>query len=184
MPDERLIRRCQQHDPAAFAAMIDLIGPRTYRLAYRLAGNRHDALDMVQEAYETIWRKLPSLRSPEAFPAWYLQVTANACRDWLRRHRRAPTPISPDRSELPQQTAAEAPEQAALRREAQEIVQEAVRSLPPDYAVTVALHYQEGVGYRELAALLGVPARTVETRLRRAREMLRKRLRVYYSSGR
>lgn len=172
--DAALARRCRGGDPAAFQRLVELTSQRTYRLAHRLTGNPHDALDVVQEAYTAVWRALPGLRDPEAFAGWFLQVVTRACRDWLRRQRRAPIPVHG-----PPEAVADrgpTPEEAAVLGDTQQAVRRAVGALPPDYAVTVALHYQEDLSYREISQVLGVSVRTVETRLRRAREMLRRKL--------
>lgn len=174
--DVVLAERCRHGDPAAFAELVRATSDRVYRLAYRLSGNRHDALDMVQEAYAAVWVALPTLRQPESFRGWFLQVASNACRDWLRRRRRLPVPLAPEEIHA---ASPDSPESAVVTRETQASVQAAIRALPPDYAVTIALFYEEGLSYRELAAVLDVPVRTVETRLRRAREMLRRKLQRY-----
>lgn len=170
-----LILRCRDGDSAAFAQLVEATQARSYALAWRLAGNSHDAMDMVQEGYMAIWRALPGLRQPEAFTAWFLRVFANACRNWLRRARRAPMPVEDCSTPWTEETEA-TPEDAVVQQERQRAVQAMMRSLPPIYAVTVTLHYVEGLGYRELAEVLDLPVRTVETRLRRAREMMRRHL--------
>lgn len=179
--DGRLAQRCREGDPDAFADLVAVTGQLTYRWAHRLAGNRDDALDMAQEAYTAVWQALPGLREPNAFRTWFLRVVGNAYRDWLRRRRRTPAPAAApaDGERQPLLTAPNSgpqPDEQVLVRDTQAAVQAAVRSLPPIYAVTVTLHYLEGLAYRELAAAMGVSERTVETRLRRAREMLRRRL--------
>jgi RNA polymerase sigma-70 factor (ECF subfamily) len=76
------------------------------------------------------------------------------------------------------------PEDAAAGSEAQARVQEALLDLAPDLRLAVVLYDIEGQSYQEVARVLRIPEGTVKSRIHRARNALRERLRSYVSSGR
>ena len=94
--------------------------------------------------------------------AWLLQCTANACKDRFRFQRR--------RNTVPLEEAAEVPD------ETQRAVLEAVMALPAKYRDPIPLYYYEGYSQKEIAGILSLSLTAVQTRMQRAREMLRKEL--------
>lgn len=130
-----------------------------YRLAMARLGNAAMAEDIVQDVFLRYLRKAPTFHDEEHRKAWLLRVTVNCCRSavttaWMRHT----VPMDEGLSV----TMAEPSE-----------VWEAVQTLPPAQRIVVHLHYYEGYGVREIAALTSTREATVKTRLYRAREALR-----------
>ena len=142
-----------------FVERLEVLKGRLYRTALLYLGGEAAALDAVDEA---VYRGLVScgrLRQEEFFTTWITRILINVCNDELRRRRRE---IAVE--ELPE-TAAEAFDALPLR--------DAVARLPEKLRTAVHLYYAEGYSTEEIAALLGVPATTVRTRLHRARRQLK-----------
>lgn len=133
---------------------------------YRLALCRTQSVPDAQDVYQDVFlRLLGQAEAPqwegERLRAWLLRVTLNRCTDLHRfRLRRPVVPLE------------EVSEAAAAEDGAAELW-EAVARLPEKLRTAVHLHYAEGYSTEEIAALLGVPAATVRTRLRRARLKLK-----------
>lgn len=170
--DEDRIRRAQAGDPESFADLVRTYQGPVYSLAWRLAGNAEDARDLAQEAFLKIYLALPKYRFDAPLRTWLLRIVTNHCLDWLRR--RPPPSVPLDAAGAA--TAPAATDSEVESRLAAEALRQAVRELPPHYQVIVILHYTQDLSYREIADVLRIPVRTVETRLARARALLRRRL--------
>lgn len=138
--------------------------PAVYRLAYARTGSRADAEDVMQEVFLRLVKAGPDFDSEEHAKAWLLRVASNCANDLFRLPwRRREAPLADD---LP---APEAPETGS--------VTEAVLSLPARYRIPIHLYYYEDLSVAEIARTIGKSEGTVKSRLFRARNLLRERLR-------
>lgn len=148
-------------DPGALARRY---APAVYRLAYARTGSRADAEDVMQEVFLRLLKARPVFSSQDHAKAWLLRVAANCANDLFRLPwRRREAPLADD---LP---APEAPETGS--------VTEAVLSLPARYRIPIHLYYYEDLSVAEIARTIGKSEGTVKSRLFRARNLLRERLR-------
>ena len=136
-------------------------GPAVYRLALCRLQSIQDAEDVYQEVFLRLLDQDAAAWDGEHLKAWLLRCTVNRCHDLHRFRLRRPVLALED---LPE-TAVEADGGAAE-------LWEAVARLPEKLRTAVHLYYAEGYSTEEIAGLLGVPAATVRTRLRRARNKL------------
>ena len=127
--------------------------------------NYADTEDIFQTVFLKYALRPGSFRGPEHEKAWFIRVTVNACRDLLRRFRRAPTVPLEDLGDQP----------APLPPDHREVL-EAVQALPEKYRDVVYLHYYEGYTAPEIGRLLGKNVNTVYTLLTRSKELLRQKL--------
>jgi len=151
-----------------------------FNYARWLTRNDAEAEDVVQDALVRALRFFSSLRNDDA-RAWLLAIVRNS---WYTRLSRAGTAGASDDaivSELPD--GAPGPEALALQRQTADRVQAAIHSLPPDFREVIVLREIEGLSYKEIAAVVGVPAGTVMSRLSRARERLLAILEPLVSAG-
>ena len=148
---------------------------RVYRLAYRLAGNQHDAEDITQEVFVRVFRSLATY-TPGTFEGWLHRITTNIFLDLVRRRARIRfDALAEDAHErLPgrEPTPAQAYEETHLDAD----VQAALDALQPDFRVAVVLCDIEGLSYEEIAATLGIKLGTVRSRIHRGRAQLREAL--------
>ncbi|MBI5092430.1 MAG: sigma-70 family RNA polymerase sigma factor [Candidatus Hydrogenedentes bacterium] len=171
----RLVERARNGDLDAFGVLVNRYKDMAYAASYAILSNFHDAQDTAQEAFIQAWRKLDTLKDNQKFPGWLYQITRNLSLDQLRRAR-------PESGSLDDvvETAADAgdrdPAHCAERRELQETVHEAVRSLSEANRLATSLFYINGYSIDEVAEFLEVPAGTVKRRLHDARVKLRERM--------
>ena len=137
--------------------------------------------DLLQDVAVKLVEKIGELREPAALRPWLRSVALNAAREAARREKlrspRTETSGVQDGAnfDLPDPTS----DQVLVTEDARsdlELVMRELGSLPPEYAEPLMLRSLSGFSQRRIAELFGVPVTTVETRLARARRMLRERL--------
>ena len=168
-PDEELVRRVGQADPAAIQAMVARKLPRMLALAQRMLGDPVEAEDVAQEAMLRAWRQAPSWRPGKArFDTWLHRVALNLCYDRLRRRREVLTDAPPERADP-----APGPDRGVEAAQLGDRVNAALARLPERQREAIVLcHYQE-LGNIEAAALMDVSVEALESLLSRGRRALR-----------
>lgn len=173
--DEMLVLQCQGGDREAFRALFSRWGPRLNRLAVRLTADRDGASEVAQDAWLAIVQGLLRIDDPARFRVWAYRIVRNKCMDWIRRRQ-----VRRDAAQDLRAAATSRHIETGLPTldKADEIdqLQRALRQLPDDQQVILSLHYLDGLGVSEIAAVFDLPRGTVKSRLFNARAQLRKTL--------
>jgi RNA polymerase sigma-70 factor, ECF subfamily len=143
-----------------------------YNLARWLTRNTRDAEDVVQEAYLRAFRFFPSFRGGDA-RAWLMKIVRNTCYNWLHANRRLNDAAEFDENQFTPDTHAPNPEEIALQNDTGTFVREALEKLPRNFREVLILRELEGMSYKEIADITGMPAGTVMSSISRARGRLR-----------
>ncbi len=142
-----------------------------YALARWLSGNSADAEDIVQEACLRALRGLDRYAGGSA-RAWLLAITRNAAFTRHARNRPQALATTDDIENLPPADAAATPEEALIAKADAAAIELAIGALPPPFKETLVLRDINGLSYRDIAEITGVPLGTVMSRLARARGLL------------
>lgn len=166
-------------DPASvptWEEVADDYGRFLYNLAFRLAGNHHDAQDLVQEVLLRVRRGLRTYQ-PGNFEGWLSRITTNAFLDRVRKQNRRPTVSLPDGADefIAGSTGVDAEMAAA---DLPDYLQRHLAELPPDYRAAVVLKDVLGFSYEDIADTLDIPVGTVRSRIHRGRGRLKEALSV------
>lgn len=145
----------------ALADLFRQYGDDVFRLAYSYLGNRTDAEDVCQSVFLKLAEGKTALL-PGREKAWLLTCAANLCKSQLRSFWR--------------RNVGELDESVPFREESDREVWDAVMALPPKYRAVVHLYYWEGYGQGEISDILHISRTAVQTRMSRARDMLKKEL--------
>lgn len=146
-------------------------GDRVYRLAYRLAGNQHDAEDVTQETFIRVFRSLDRFE-PGSFTGWLHRITTNVFLDLVRRKSRVKMqPLGEDSKQIASDEPT--PEQVMSRADLGPDLQAALDGLAPEFRAAVVLCDVEGLTYEEVGQALGIKVGTVRSRIHRGRRALR-----------
>jgi len=172
-PDEpTLIRRAQAGDQQAFGILLRGYQRRVYALGFRFFRNSDDAEDLVQETFVRAWRSLERFDAARPFAPWLLRIASNrALTEIATRKRRGGEELDDN---LP--WAGPGADDDVERREMQQQVGRAVGELPEDQRMILLLRATEGLSYRQIAEAMDIPVGTVMSRLARAREAMRKKV--------
>jgi RNA polymerase sigma-70 factor (ECF subfamily) len=142
-----------------------------YRLALWLMRNEHDAEDVVQDASLRAFRYFRTFAGGNG-RAWFLRIVRNTCSGWrARRSEAVSDPFDEERHRS--ESAGRDPEALLLRTSDATLIARAMQALPDRFQQLLVLRELEGLSYREMADVIGVPIGTVMSRLSRAREALR-----------
>jgi len=152
------------------------------RLARWLIRNQHDAEDVVQEASLRAFRYFHTFTGGNG-RAWFLRIVRNTCADW-RGHRLEALMDQFDEEQHLSTRPTFDPEALLLRNDDATLVAQALRQLPDAFHQLLVLRELEGLSYRELADVIGIPIGTVMSRLSRARDALRIALDTELTSSR
>lgn len=175
-PDAQLVRRTKAGDTRAFGTLVERYMRRAYYGALGLVGSREDAMDLSQEAFVRAFRARHTIDPDRPFYTWLYQILRRLCFNHTRDRRTRRRGIDAAESWLVEQasarTAAMDPERALEAAEAQRRVREALESLSDRDREVLVLKEFEGLRYREIAEVIGVPIGTVMSRLYSARRRL------------
>lgn len=182
--DEQLALAYKAGDPHAFEELVRRHQGRVYAIAYRITGNREDALDAAQDAFVKAFRKIDAWQPVGGFLPWLLRLTVNQSIDATRRRKRRRHESLDDVGiEALAVTENVAPGSDTERRvRAAEIamrVQEALAVLSPAQRSVFVMRHYEGLQLAEIAAVLGCTVGSVKVHLFRALRKLQGQLKDF-----
>ena len=142
-----------------------------YRLARWLMRNEHDAEDVVQDASLRAFRYFRTFTGGNG-RAWFLRIVRNTCSGWRGHAFHAPTDLFDEEQHSGARPASD-PETLLLQTDDVTLIDRAMSNLPDRFRELLVLRELEGLSYRELADVMGIPIGTVMSSLSRARQALR-----------
>ena len=161
-----LVEKARGGDRAAFAALASAAVPRLFNVAVLMLRDRDLADDAVQETLVLAWRDLRGLRDLDGFDAWLHRVLVRCVyREADRERRKSVRVLSAGRLEDTPDAAGEVADRDAIDR--------GFRRIQPEHRAVLVLRHYLGMSDDEAAAVLGIPAGTVKSRLSRATAALR-----------
>jgi len=143
-----------------------------YNLARWLTRNEQDAEDVVQEAFLRAFRFYAGFRGGDA-RVWLMKIVRNTCYTWLHENRPLQDAAEFDESFFPSDSHSPNPEQVVLQNDNRALLRKALERLPSNFREVIILRELEGMSYREIANVTGMPAGTVMSGLSRGRHRLR-----------
>jgi RNA polymerase sigma-70 factor (ECF subfamily) len=175
--DGELMRRLQDGDDLALNDLMGRWGTRVLAFTKRYLSRHADAVDAAEEVFVKVYHHRHRYREGGMFASWLFAIAANLCRNHHRWQARHPGDVpGDDEPPLERSDGRPSPAENASRHETAKLVREAVQSLPHDLRVCVLLSEYEGQSHSEIGAALGCTAKAVETRLYRARQLLKDKL--------
>jgi len=176
--EQHIIRKVLSGDSNAFEELVLANQTNVYNLAFKMAGNPDDALDISQEAFFKAYRLLGTFRGESRFSVWLYRLTHNLCIDFLRKKTRtASVPLTYQDDEGGTQDidipdVRNLPENATLRKEVRKQIADGINQLEPIHREIIVMREIADMSYSEIAQTLSINEGTVKSRLARARKHL------------
>lgn len=169
--DDSLAARIRDGDDAALTELMDRYKRPILNFVYRLLGNASEADDIAQEVFVRVYQNIRKFRPGKArFSTWLFQIARNAAIDQLRkRARRQEQPMANIAPAAPEAREVEA-------HEIGERIAAAVAELPEDQRTAFVLAEYHDMSYADIADIMDCSEKSVESRLYRAKQLLRKQL--------
>ena len=178
-----LVAKAQAGDGEAFGALVRKYQSKIYRLAKHITQNDEDAEDVLQDAFLKAYEHLPGFQGNSKFYTWLVRIAVNEALMKLRKRRGDRTvpldePVDTGEEMVNREIAVwdDNPEQRYSQTEMQQILNDAVEELKPDFRTVFVLRDIEEMSTEETAEILGISVPAVKSRLLRARLALRERL--------
>lgn len=182
-----LVARARTGDEAAFGELMQAHHALVFRRVVAILRHEHDAHDVTQEVWLTVWRELPKFRGDAAFTTWLFPIATRRALDHLRKRQRwfnrfLPfTRANTDSTETtfePIDPTVD-PAQHLRQVERRQLLDDALATLPPLHRTVLTLRETEGLRYDDIATTLDLPIGTVMSRLYHARRLLAQKLKDF-----
>jgi RNA polymerase sigma-70 factor (ECF subfamily) len=183
VPDAVAVKRTLAGDRDAYRVLVERHSQNVYRLAYRMAGNSHDAEEIVQEAFLRGYQKLKQFAGQSNFGTWVYRIAANYAIDRIRQRK-----VEESRRELPSRTSedgqetdplsmvkdsAPSPERLAGSSQLALRMQQALEELTPAERTAIVMRHWDGCGIEEIASVLKSSTTAAKNTVFRAVQKLR-----------
>jgi RNA polymerase sigma-70 factor (ECF subfamily) len=185
-----LVRAILAGETARFDEIVSLFRERVYRIAWRMAQDREDALDIAQEVFLRSFRALRSWHGRARFSTWLHRIAVNASIDYIRRQTKYRDRTDSFDDMTPEAVAAieaksapfDEPRRLAYAKELRREIFDAVRRLPRRQRRCFVLRHYHECSIRDIATVLGITEGAVKRHLHRASRRLRSDLAARLSS--
>jgi RNA polymerase sigma-70 factor (ECF subfamily) len=171
-----LILRAQAGESAAFGELVQRYMRRAYFAALGFVGSSEDAMDLSQDAFVRAYRARQRINPDMPFYTWFYQILRRLCFNFIRDRKLHRTKLREQKSWIVDDAVVRARErnpQRAIEREQTRLrVRQAIETLPDREREVLVLKEFEGLKYREIAEVVGIPIGTVMSRLYSARRNL------------
>lgn len=180
--DAELVKRAQGGDGDAYGLLVTKYQDLVFNVVFRMVGREQDAFDIAQEAFVKGWRALGNFEGRAQFGTWIYRIAINCCISERRGAARKKTTSLDAGGSEEEGTAVDVPDESGepsqrlVDRERVRLVQDAIGELEEEFRSIIVLRDLEDRSYEEIAEVLEVPVGTVRSRLHRARQALKDRL--------
>jgi RNA polymerase sigma-70 factor (ECF subfamily) len=174
--DTSLVELSQAQDKEAFNELIRRYQKKVFNIAYRLLGDFDESADLTQEVFIKAYLSIHRFHKKSAFYTWLYSITTNLCRNKLKSQKRYKRISLDAQNDLPKANNYHTPDAELERKQLQQIVQEAIESLPPNYRILIVLRDIQGLSYKEISQILKYSQNKVKSRLHSARMILKDKL--------
>ena len=176
--DVALIQRILAGEQTAFESLLRKYRKQVHTHAWRRTGDFHIAEDITQDTFLQVYQKLHTLEDPMQFSRWLHAIVNRLCIAWHRKNRIQTVPIEETH---PSEIQTEAYSQYVAGQQAKttakverDLVKKLLTKLKESDREVITLHYLEEMTSSEIGTYLGVSENTVKSRIRRARQRLKK----------
>lgn len=170
---EHLIGKVQDGCDQSLNKLFSLWYERVYNMAWKYFGEEAIAMDVSQQVFISIQKKLPSLKDPSKFKFWLYRTVVNQCHMESRKLK-SRSNLKERITQFRLQPMQEQPDEIYHRNERTKMVLEALQEIPPEQRAIIIMKEYEELTFREIAETLGISEGTAKSRLYYGLKNLRK----------
>ncbi len=187
LSDENLAQQILSGDTAAFEELMNRYKKSIFTIAYRMMGNYHEAEDISQDVFVTVYNKMYQFDSSKKLGPWIHRIAVNTCISTLRKRNKVVS-ISFDETYVPGNDLElndlyDDPHLIIERQELKAEIDQALMELPESYRIVLILRYQMDLKNQEIAEIVGISRENVDVKIHRARKALRKTILKKWNGG-
>jgi RNA polymerase sigma-70 factor (ECF subfamily) len=185
MEEKELVRQSKKGNEEAFASLVEKYKTKVFNLAWSLTRDRETADDLAQEAFIKAYFALPTFKFKSEFGTWLYRITVNHAKDYLRKKSKMSKMLFEKMKEMPlvQENEIIKKEKEQIIEQRKKFVHQCLQTIPEKYKLILSLRDIQGFSYAEITKILKISPGTVDSRLHRARKMLRKKLAPFFIQG-
>lgn len=183
LDEKKLLDLAKKGDVEAFESLVEAYQKKVYNIALRMVGNPDDAEEIAQEVFIRIFKSLKNFKGQAQFYTWIYRITSNVCLDELRKRKNKRViyldqEIANRDNELGRQIGDEsfAPDIFAEQNQLKKMINDALQQLPEKHRIILIMRDICGMSYEDIAKALESPIGTVKSRISRARQALKDKL--------
>jgi RNA polymerase sigma-70 factor (ECF subfamily) len=183
MEENRLVEQSKKGDEEAFGVLVKKYKTKVFNLAYSFTRDRETADDLAQEVFIKVYYALERFKFKSGFGTWLYRIAINHFKDHIRKHGKERHISFEELGREPSLSEDEIKKKESAQEAAdrKKLLYQALRSLPEKHQIILTLRDIQGHSYEEIAGILKLSAGTVDSRLHRARKMLRKKIAPFLS---
>lgn len=170
-----VVARLLARDASAYARLVDCYERPLFKVAFRMLGNAAEAAEVTQDTFLKVFENMPAYDPRHRLFSWVYRIAVNTAIDRLK-HRRHEALVAIAVDDLPLASEVPGPDEHLADSQRQDVVQAALMELQDDHRAVIVLRHFSGCSYGEMATILGIPEKTVKSRLYSARQLLKDRL--------
>jgi RNA polymerase sigma-70 factor (ECF subfamily) len=181
--DREILEAVLGGDGTAYRGLVEKYQTRVYGMVFGMLRNREDARDVTQEAFVKAYRNLETFRLESSFYTWIYRIAMNLAIDFTRKRKRRETTgfdegvaTRDEDGSIAEAHHEDGPGRQLERKRLFARIMDAMQELPEDQREVILLRELEGLQYKEIADIMGIPEGTVMSRLFYARKKLQKLL--------
>jgi len=178
-----LVNALRKGDSQPFNRLVMLYQGNIYNLALNYLKVPEEAKDITQDIFITAYRSISTLRDDSKFSAWLYQIATNHCRNRLKKLRKRGffTSRSIDDPDHPIHLSNDdSPEERIEQEDRSRIVRTAIAAMPAAEKEVLIMRDLQEMTYEEISEVLGVPLGTVKSKLNRARNALKNKIKHFF----
>ena len=183
LADTEMVLKVRDGDVTAFRGLVEKYQGRVYSMVYGMLRNREDARDVTQDAFVKAFHNLDSFRLESSFYTWLYRIAMNLAIDVTRKRKRRKTSAFEESIAARDEDGSiaevhhqDGPQRLHQRKRLYGRIMDAIETLPEDQRQANLLRELDGLSYKEISEIMGIPEGTVMSRLFYARKKLQKLL--------
>ena len=177
MEESELINELNNHNPNAFAQLVDLYSPMVYSLVYKMIGTVQDAEDITQDVFIVVWTTIGSFKGESLLKTWVYRIAINKAHEFIRkknRKKRKGYHISLEEKSNQLQENEPQPNELLEYQEMESAFNDSLTKIPENQKIAFLLNRFEGMSYHEIAVEMKTSHSAVESLIFRAKQNLTK----------